>query len=787
MISNAEYFAQDQDLADAYAAGEMTRADYIAARVALADEWAVPATLAAQVVDFTDQQRTVLDQIGLLNLTGAVASVGDLPGGAANGDTYLVNNNGHAYLRLTGVWKDLGPYGGRGGVAVFSVEGEPAAGLGVAGDLALDLETGDFYGPKTSSGWGAPILATGLQAKVSAAAAAKADAEDARDLALAARDDVVDRIDPGISLRDTDSLDWALAVLDQNDKNAGGWLADGTFSAPKVDLPQTAKMAGAPLEDQLVPAGIGSQLEPLGDEAGYAFVVLDSAGRVKFAVPISGPIVARVTKAVSVEGLDPGTVGFTELSDDLGFEGIEGGGSEYAFVIYDNAGRVKLGVPKSGPVMARVTKAVSVETIDPGVVGFAELAPEIELEPVPVEVDDRYALLLLDQAGRIKFAVPKSGPILGTIAKAVQAAGVAAGGVSLEALGSDVVERLASNRYIAQLTGSSPSRKVFVSDRLTGRRILIAATDPSEPRIVDDAFVRFIEAGAEVYQPAMGGATWPVYPTLVLTLFGDSLTNSSLGVSAVGSELGITTVNRGISGQGIADIAIRQGGLRPAITVTGNQIPASGPVTVTAILPATGYRVDAGYSFVGELAGIAGTLARDDAGGWTFTRTSSGSVAACPAGSAFTCSVQSVPAQNDVQCIWTGRNNLSNATFHEDLLACTALMVGFLKPLIKRYVVISVTNGTSEGIGTSTYDKIVAANAALAEIYGEFFYDLRTDFIQNGLAAAGITPTSDDLAAIALDRPPPSLMADPIHPNTDGYRAQKLLFAAWLILKGYFQ
>jgi hypothetical protein len=101
-------------------------------------------------------------------------------------------------------------------------------------------------------------------------------------------------------------------------------------------------------------------------------------------------------------------------------------------------------------------------------------------------------------------------------------------------------------------------------------------------------------------------------------------------------------------------------------------------------------------------------------------------------------------------------------------------------------VVISVTNGTSEGIGTANYSKIVAANAALSQIYGEFFYDLRADFIQNGLATAGITPTSDDLAAIALDRPPPSLMSDSIHPNTAGYGAQKVLFAAWLTSKGYF-
>lgn len=183
MISNAEYFSQLRDLEDQYAASEITRAELIAAQVALADLWAVPATLAAQVVDFTDQQRTVLDQIGLLNLTGTVASVGDLPGGASNSDTYVVTNNGHAYIRLTGVWKDLGVYGGRGGISVFPVEGPPDADLGIAGDVAVDMSAGDFYGPKTSDGWGDPILASGIQTQVEIATAAQEAAVSARDQA----------------------------------------------------------------------------------------------------------------------------------------------------------------------------------------------------------------------------------------------------------------------------------------------------------------------------------------------------------------------------------------------------------------------------------------------------------------------------------------------------------------------------------------------------------------------------------------------------------------------------
>lgn len=183
MLSNAQFAADDLALDEAYAAEEMTRPEYLAAKVALLDEFNIPSTLAAQVADNLEAQRTVTDQIGLLNLNGTVAGVGDLPGGAANGDTYVVENNGHVYIRVTGLWKDLGVYGGRGGSALYAVSGAPSAGLGIAGDMAINLATGDFYGPKTSGGWGSPVLSTGLDAKVTAAAGSATSAAAAAGIA----------------------------------------------------------------------------------------------------------------------------------------------------------------------------------------------------------------------------------------------------------------------------------------------------------------------------------------------------------------------------------------------------------------------------------------------------------------------------------------------------------------------------------------------------------------------------------------------------------------------------
>lgn len=560
-------------------------------------------------------------------------------------------------------------------------------------------------------------------------------AEDARDVsvgasgqAVAARNDVEHRLAPGLSFPGLEDSFWAVILRDTSGRHAGGWDRTGRFHPLKMFLPIDTVGEDAPstpLFNRLLPQGVSFAA---GEDLDWAMVLRDASGR-------------------------------------------HAGG-------WDRSGRfcpIKMLIPATATVSDRPNDHL-VDRLVPADVGSALGAADTEAG---------IAFAVRDAAGHLKFVVPVSGPLWGRIQRAVVAESVVDGGVGLAALGADVRAKLATNRYIAQLTGSTPSRKIAVSDRTAGTRRLITATDPSDARIVDDSVVVYTEAGVEKYQPALGGTAWPVYPNARLTLFGDSLTAASTGVSAVGSVLGITTLNRGVGGQGAADIAMRQGGLTPALTVTGNSIPASGAVTVTAISPSTGYRLATAFSFLGKLAGVPGTLARSSAEVWTFTRTTAGSAVACPAGSLFV-SDEAAPSELDVQSIWMGRNNVGTATFSADVIQNVARCVAFMKPLVSRFVIIGVTNGTNEGIGTANYIAIQAVNAALASTYGGRFYDLRADFIANGLATAGLTPTADDLADIAADRPPRQLMADSIHPTTTGYAAQKTLFAAWLTQKGYF-
>lgn len=417
-----------------------------------------------------------------------------------------------------------------------------------------------------------------------------------------------------------------------------------------------------------------------------------------------------------------------------------------------------------------------------------KLMPAALASSFEVDTSIQYALAVVDVNNNMKFAVPLSGNIIGKIQNAVTADTIAAGGVGFTSLSADVKSALNTNETVAELIGSN----LYTHNRITGQRILISNASPTYPVIFSNSFITYFESSVWKYKPITDGTAWPVLPNTRLTTWGDSLTADSRGISASAAYLGQVGLNRGASGYAAADIAIRQGGLTVYFNAVDNQIPASGSVALTLVnSPTTGYRTGSIITFSGSLVGVAGTLTKAANETWSFIRTNSGSTVACPPVTAFVCLTNNNPAdggdtENDIQSIWIGRNNVGSATFQSDVVNNVARMAAYIKPLYKRYVVISITNGTTEGIGTTNYNNIIACNQQLALIYQGLYYDLRSDFIQNGLATVGITPTADDIAAIADDRPPPSLMSDSIHPNANGYNAQKILFANYLTSKGCF-
>lgn len=435
-------------------------------------------------------------------------------------------------------------------------------------------------------------------------------------------------------------------------------------------------------------------------------------------------------------------------------------------------------------LLPSTTTVATSDDDDVGVTLLDKLLPAgVVAEEMPPELGAVFAVLSEDRT-RIKFLIPDNDdPIFARVTTAVQAESVVTGSITAESLADGLIDTLAPPRWAVDERGTSPGREVVLENLTTGSRRVLPGDDVHSPAIEGSA-VTFTESGERKYQPLTGGPVGPVWPSARLTFFGDSLTAAAGGISDVGTALGISTVNRASSGYASLDIAVRQGGAVLAVTVNGGTIPASGAVEVT-VTPATGFSAYVNGWYTGTLAGVPGVLERSvSTGQWTFTRSASGSATACPPGTPFV-SAWALDAENDVQCLWMGRNDVGRPGW-SNIPALLDACISRMRPLHKRFVVVSVTNGQTEGIGSGNYNAIVAHNEYLAEKYGERYYDLRSDFIQNGLDVAGISPTSDDLAAIAADKPPPSLMYDNVHPTSVGYNVQRTLFANWLTSKGYF-
>lgn len=251
---------------------------------------------------------------------------------------------------------------------------------------------------------------------------------------------------------------------------------------------------------------------------------------------------------------------------------------------------------------------------------------------------------------------------------------------------------------------------------------------------------------------------------------GDSLTFSA-GTdwpTLVGTDLGITATNRGMSGWSSTDIAVRQGAVQPGLTVTGNTIPASGAVTVTAVTPGS-YRSDSTgtISWTGTLAGIYGTLVHNGtAGTWVFTRSAAGSATACPPATPFIDSSGDA-YRSAIQSFFVGRNNFNPGTDPLDVVKDTDLMVRRL--LTDRYLVLGMTTSGSEIAGTTNYKTIVKVAGWLAARHGSKFIDIRRELIDNAMKVMGLTYTNQDKTDVANDIIPTTLKIDTLHFTAAGY------------------
>ncbi len=255
--------------------------------------------------------------------------------------------------------------------------------------------------------------------------------------------------------------------------------------------------------------------------------------------------------------------------------------------------------------------------------------------------------------------------------------------------------------------------------------------------------------------------------------WGDSLTYSATRsasgkyvasvptwLEVLGEDLHVNTKNFGNPSEGSAEIAVRQGGLKPAVTLSGDHIQPGtiAPSAITAVNPIDGWSLNPQPQTLkmhGTLAGVAGTMQHTlgpGQGGFSFVPDAPPTEAVPVPPQTVFVGDQGNDSRDCVQIIWAGTNNAAQpAAITRDI----ASMVNEI-PDPKRYLVI----------GT-----IPSIRDELSPTYGSRFVDLRQWLIADGLSAAGVAPTPEDVQAVADGKVPPSLTVDGTHFTPASYRA----------------
>lgn len=113
-------------------------------------------------------------------------------------------------------------------------------------------------------------------------------------------------------------------------------------------------------------------------------------------------------------------------------------------------------------------------------------------------------------------------------------------------------------------------------------------------------------------------------------------------------------------------------------------------------------------------------------------------------------------------------------------------MLKWLTPAHKRVVVVSVTGDSKWVSGTENYRHVEQANTELRRMCGNAYIDIRRWLIDHGLDAIGVTPTQEDLDAIAGDAIPRSLSSDGTHFTADAQYAIGTYLHGELLARGWW-
>ena len=298
---------------------------------------------------------------------------------------------------------------------------------------------------------------------------------------------------------------------------------------------------------------------------------------------------------------------------------------------------------------------------------------------------------------------------------------------------------------------------------------------------------------AAEYDPVASG----LLPSPDILMLGDSMTNWTIS-SKVASILGrnVSILQKG--GHDAYSLAVIMGVIPLTVTISGNEIPASGGVAVTA--KSTNI-LSSGGSYTGTanvtIQGVSGVLSTDSGGAWTFTRDTDGTAVSVSEGETAVLNPDDgtsfIPATNAyinrTVIIRLGRNG--TRTTRTDRVNRTLeplrKIAQKFTPLCRRLVFITVYNQTSanEPEGSNGYDLIMTLNEELKREFGPYVLDMREAAVKNAIYDIGDTPTQADIDDMAVDCIPTRYFNDATHMNSTMHQWEGEFIANYLRVIGY--
>jgi hypothetical protein len=312
------------------------------------------------------------------------------------------------------------------------------------------------------------------------------------------------------------------------------------------------------------------------------------------------------------------------------------------------------------------------------------------------------------------------------------------------------------------VTAVNPLTNVIVPGSVTWTPSLTTQVTAAGSQTVTATFT---PKDAANFTSAQSSTTVTVEPWGV-ACWGDSQwggTNPKAVPSILPARMTVPIVNASVGGQLSGQVAVREGGLPITATITGGEIPATGPVGITFpknYEPVTFYSPVTGLP--GTIAGVHGSVTYTSTG-LLFTRTTDGGPVPVPSAEAFTVDT---PWAQYLPIFWEGRNDFGNVS---QVLSDIAGQVATV-PSGQDYLVLSILPGDKpeEYKGGFRYVQLSSLNNQLANIYGTHYLDVRS------LIVNAYDPTSAiDVANYQRDITPVSLrtvlaqgvLANSIGPN----------------------